>query len=147
MIFKESFKPAHNTFGDIGLWHDIILWCMWPFPMLFISMWHSSVALWLSLKYVLLISFMCNWLVFNCSVSCKRNKRSDDRVPDFYSPRTKVLILCPRSELSEHLDIIDSGLENLHAIFSRQSINFDSSPLFDVSVSLLPSDRMCTVGV
>lgn len=54
-----------------------------------------------------------------------------------------MLVLCPRSELNEHLDSIDSGLENLQAIFNVQSINFDSSPLFDVSVLLLPSDIMC----
>ncbi|XP_060799147.1 heat shock factor protein 1 isoform X3 [Neoarius graeffei] len=38
----------------------------------------------------------------------------------------------PRSELSEHLDSIDSGLENLQTVFNVQSINFDSSPLFDI---------------
>ncbi|XP_060799150.1 heat shock factor protein 1 isoform X6 [Neoarius graeffei] len=37
-----------------------------------------------------------------------------------------------RSELSEHLDSIDSGLENLQTVFNVQSINFDSSPLFDI---------------
>ncbi|XP_060799146.1 heat shock factor protein 1 isoform X2 [Neoarius graeffei] len=35
-------------------------------------------------------------------------------------------------ELSEHLDSIDSGLENLQTVFNVQSINFDSSPLFDI---------------
>ncbi|XP_060799148.1 heat shock factor protein 1 isoform X4 [Neoarius graeffei] len=37
-----------------------------------------------------------------------------------------------KSELSEHLDSIDSGLENLQTVFNVQSINFDSSPLFDI---------------
>lgn len=84
-------------------------------------------------------------LALNHSVSYKRR---DHCVPAFYSTRTEVLISCPRSELSEHLDNIDSGLENLQAIFNRQSINFDSSPLFDVSVSPLPSDMMreCNVS-
>lgn len=62
---------------------------------------------------------------------------SFEDVLEFYSTWTEVLILCPRSELSEHLDNIDSGLDNLQAIFNVQSINFDSSPLFDVSVPLL----------
>uniref|UniRef100_A0A3B4BQ71 HSF-type DNA-binding domain-containing protein n=1 Tax=Pygocentrus nattereri TaxID=42514 RepID=A0A3B4BQ71_PYGNA len=33
---------------------------------------------------------------------------------------------------NDHLDSIDSGLENLQSILNAQSINFDSSPLFDV---------------
>ncbi|XP_053468593.1 heat shock factor protein 1 isoform X1 [Ictalurus furcatus] len=46
----------------------------------------------------------------------------------------------PGSELNEHLDSIDSGLENLQAIFNVQSINFDSSPLFDIFSSNTGAD-------
>ncbi|KAJ8334106.1 hypothetical protein SKAU_G00397450 [Synaphobranchus kaupii] len=43
----------------------------------------------------------------------------------------------PGSELSDHLEGIDSGLENLQTIINGQSINFDSSPLFDMFSSSL----------
>ncbi|XP_030202467.1 heat shock factor protein 1 isoform X1 [Gadus morhua] len=36
-----------------------------------------------------------------------------------------------RSELSEHLEDIDSSLENLHHLLNGQNINIDSSPLFE----------------
>uniref|UniRef100_W5L0E7 Heat shock transcription factor 1 n=1 Tax=Astyanax mexicanus TaxID=7994 RepID=W5L0E7_ASTMX len=42
-----------------------------------------------------------------------------------------------KAELSDHLDNIDNGLENLQTILNAQSINFDSSPFFDVSLPLL----------
>ncbi|XP_048848820.1 heat shock factor protein 1 isoform X1 [Brienomyrus brachyistius] len=38
----------------------------------------------------------------------------------------------PGCELADHLESIDSGLENLQAILNGQSINFDPSPLFDI---------------
>lgn len=41
-----------------------------------------------------------------------------------------------RSELSDHLESIDYGLENLQHILNAQSINFDGSPLFDVNISM-----------
>uniref|UniRef100_A0A3B4DL48 HSF-type DNA-binding domain-containing protein n=1 Tax=Pygocentrus nattereri TaxID=42514 RepID=A0A3B4DL48_PYGNA len=44
-----------------------------------------------------------------------------------------------KTEFSDHLDSIDSGLENLQSILNAQSINFDSSPLFDVNVFLSSS--------
>ncbi|XP_036422790.1 heat shock factor protein 1 isoform X2 [Colossoma macropomum] len=44
------------------------------------------------------------------------------------------------TELSEHLDNIDSGLENLQSILNAQSINFDSSPLFDIFSANSASD-------
>ncbi|XP_066530008.1 heat shock factor protein 1-like isoform X2 [Hoplias malabaricus] len=37
-----------------------------------------------------------------------------------------------KSEFSDHLDCIDNGLENLQSILNAQSINFESSPLFDI---------------
>ncbi|KAJ3609697.1 hypothetical protein NHX12_024208, partial [Muraenolepis orangiensis] len=36
-----------------------------------------------------------------------------------------------RRELSDHLEDIDSSLENLHQLFNGQTINLDSSPLFE----------------
>ncbi|KAG1948379.1 heat shock factor protein [Pimephales promelas] len=40
-----------------------------------------------------------------------------------------------KAELSEHLETIDYGLENLQQILNAQSINFDTSPLFDIFTS------------
>ncbi|XP_056597744.1 heat shock factor protein 1 isoform X2 [Triplophysa dalaica] len=40
-----------------------------------------------------------------------------------------------KSELSDHLESIDYGLENLQHILNAQSINFDGSPLFDIFAS------------
>ncbi|XP_018587489.1 heat shock factor protein 1 isoform X2 [Scleropages formosus] len=37
-----------------------------------------------------------------------------------------------KNELTEHLDNIDNGLDNLQTILNGQSINFDPSPLFDI---------------
>lgn len=39
-----------------------------------------------------------------------------------------------RTELSDHLETIDYGLENLQQILNAQTINFDTSPLFDVNI-------------
>uniref|UniRef100_A0A8C2CRN3 Heat shock transcription factor 1 n=1 Tax=Cyprinus carpio TaxID=7962 RepID=A0A8C2CRN3_CYPCA len=39
-----------------------------------------------------------------------------------------------RTELSDHLETIDSGLENLQQILNAQSINFDTSSFFDVNI-------------
>ncbi|KAJ8386843.1 hypothetical protein AAFF_G00166380 [Aldrovandia affinis] len=47
----------------------------------------------------------------------------------------------PGSELSDHLENIDSGLENLQTILNGQSINFDSSPLFDMFSSSLSNSE------
>uniref|UniRef100_A0A9J8CW05 Heat shock transcription factor 1 n=1 Tax=Cyprinus carpio carpio TaxID=630221 RepID=A0A9J8CW05_CYPCA len=38
------------------------------------------------------------------------------------------------TELSDHLETIDSGLENLQQILNAQSINFDTSSFFDVNI-------------
>ncbi|XP_050992663.1 heat shock factor protein 1 isoform X2 [Labeo rohita] len=40
-----------------------------------------------------------------------------------------------KTELSDHLETIDSGLENLQQILNAQSINFDTSPFFDIFTS------------
>ncbi len=39
-----------------------------------------------------------------------------------------------RTELSDHLETIDSGIENLQQILNAQSINFDTSTFFDVNI-------------
>uniref|UniRef100_A0A673IKA7 Heat shock factor protein 1-like n=1 Tax=Sinocyclocheilus rhinocerous TaxID=307959 RepID=A0A673IKA7_9TELE len=39
-----------------------------------------------------------------------------------------------KAELSDHLETIDSGLDNLQHILNAQSINFDASPFFDVNI-------------
>ncbi|XP_041105086.1 heat shock factor protein 1 isoform X4 [Polyodon spathula] len=44
-----------------------------------------------------------------------------------------------KNDLSEHLETIDSNLENLQTILTGQSISFDSSPLFDLFASSLSS--------
>ncbi|XP_016378533.1 heat shock factor protein 1-like [Sinocyclocheilus rhinocerous] len=40
-----------------------------------------------------------------------------------------------KAELSDHLETIDSGLDNLQHILNAQSINFDASPFFDIFTS------------
>ncbi|XP_076157907.1 heat shock factor protein 1 isoform X1 [Alosa pseudoharengus] len=52
----------------------------------------------------------------------------------FPSPTSSSLHprLLPGTELHDHLDNIDNGLENLQSILNAQSINFESSPLFDI---------------
>ncbi|XP_063041802.1 heat shock factor protein 1 isoform X2 [Engraulis encrasicolus] len=47
-------------------------------------------------------------------------------------PRCLSLACIDRTELSDHLDSIDNGLENLQSILNAQSINFDSSPIYDI---------------
>lgn len=53
-----------------------------------------------------------------------------------------------KAELSEHLDNIDNGLDNLQSILNAQSINFDSSPFFDIftnSVSDFDLDSLASI--
>ncbi|XP_048059572.1 heat shock factor protein 1 isoform X2 [Chanodichthys erythropterus] len=45
-----------------------------------------------------------------------------------------------KTELSDHLETIDYGLENLQQILNAQTINFDTSPLFDIFTSSSSSD-------
>uniref|UniRef100_A0A8C2KMB7 Heat shock transcription factor 1 n=1 Tax=Cyprinus carpio TaxID=7962 RepID=A0A8C2KMB7_CYPCA len=51
-------------------------------------------------------------------------------------PDQKCLSLAclDKAELSDHLETIDSGLDNLQQILNAQSINFDTSPFFDVNI-------------
>lgn len=39
-----------------------------------------------------------------------------------------------RSELSNHVDSIDNGLENLQNVLNAQTFTFDASPLVEVSL-------------
>ncbi|KAL2080058.1 hypothetical protein ACEWY4_023851 [Coilia grayii] len=47
-------------------------------------------------------------------------------------PRCLSIACIDRAELSDHLDSIDNGLDNLQSILNAQSINFDSSPIYDI---------------
>lgn len=49
-----------------------------------------------------------------------------------------------RSELSNHVDSIDSGLENLQNILNAQTFTFDASPLVEVSLRHTPSNTLTT---
>uniref|UniRef100_A0A8C7GBE3 Heat shock transcription factor 1 n=1 Tax=Oncorhynchus kisutch TaxID=8019 RepID=A0A8C7GBE3_ONCKI len=50
-------------------------------------------------------------------------------------------LACLDNELSDHLDSIDNGLENLQTILNAQSINFESSPFFEFFSSSLPGSE------
>lgn len=43
--------------------------------------------------------------------------------------------VCLRFELSDHVDSIDSSLENLQNILNTQTFTFDASPLIEVGVT------------
>lgn len=43
--------------------------------------------------------------------------------------------VCLRSELLDHVDSIDSGLENLQNILNTQTFSFDTVPLIEVSLT------------
>ncbi|XP_015212965.2 heat shock factor protein 1 isoform X1 [Lepisosteus oculatus] len=66
------------------------------------------------------------------SVACLDNSPQMSEVscvfpsPSSLHPRTQQ-----GNELNDHVDNIDTSLENLQTILNGQSINFDSSPLFD----------------
>ncbi|MCI4392298.1 hypothetical protein PGIGA_G00144390 [Pangasianodon gigas] len=77
------------------------------------------------------------------SVACLDNSSQTSEVSHPFpslSSSSSHLRSHPRCELSEHVDSIDSGLENLQAILNVQSINFDSSPLFDIFSSNTGTD-------
>lgn len=50
-------------------------------------------------------------------------------------PSCQTIACIDRSELADHVDSIDSGLENLHNILNVQSLNFDTSPLMEFFTS------------
>ncbi|XP_041102466.1 heat shock factor protein 1-like isoform X2 [Polyodon spathula] len=78
------------------------------------------------------------------SLACVDNLRRSPQMSEvtcvFPSPSSS-LHLGPEqgNDLSEHLETIDSNLENLQTILTGQSISFDSSPLFDLFASSLSS--------
>ncbi|XP_048848821.1 heat shock factor protein 1 isoform X2 [Brienomyrus brachyistius] len=51
---------------------------------------------------------------------------------ELQGPKCLSVARLDKCELADHLESIDSGLENLQAILNGQSINFDPSPLFDI---------------
>uniref|UniRef100_A0A6Q2ZH59 HSF-type DNA-binding domain-containing protein n=1 Tax=Esox lucius TaxID=8010 RepID=A0A6Q2ZH59_ESOLU len=70
------------------------------------------------------------------SIACLDNSPQMSEVSRLFpSPSSSSLQLRPHpgNELSDHLESIDNGLENLQTILNAQSINFESSPLFEVS--------------
>ncbi|XP_058233420.1 heat shock factor protein 1 isoform X3 [Hemibagrus wyckioides] len=61
--------------------------------------------------------------------------------PQHTSQQKCLSVAClDKNELNEHLDSIDSSLENLQSIFNKQTISFDSSPLFDIFSSNTGAD-------
>uniref|UniRef100_A0A4W5N148 Heat shock transcription factor 1 n=1 Tax=Hucho hucho TaxID=62062 RepID=A0A4W5N148_9TELE len=69
------------------------------------------------------------------SLACLDNSTQMSEVSRLFPCPSSSLHLrpIPGSELSDHLDSIDNGLENLQTILNAQSINFESSPFFEVS--------------
>uniref|UniRef100_A0AAY5KZR1 HSF-type DNA-binding domain-containing protein n=1 Tax=Esox lucius TaxID=8010 RepID=A0AAY5KZR1_ESOLU len=78
------------------------------------------------------------------SIACLDNSPQMSEVSRLFpSPSSSSLQLRPHpgNELSDHLESIDNGLENLQTILNAQSINFESSPLFEVSAGLTLWDK------
>ncbi|XP_030644663.1 heat shock factor protein 1 isoform X4 [Chanos chanos] len=48
------------------------------------------------------------------------------------NPKCLSITCLDRSELSDHVDNIDNGLDKLQSLLNAQAINFDTSPLFDI---------------
>uniref|UniRef100_A0A8C8C2K9 HSF-type DNA-binding domain-containing protein n=1 Tax=Oncorhynchus tshawytscha TaxID=74940 RepID=A0A8C8C2K9_ONCTS len=73
------------------------------------------------------------------SLACLDNSTQKSEVSCLFPCPSSSLHLrpIPGSELSDHLDSIDNGLENLQTILNAQSINFESSPFFEVSFAFL----------
>ncbi|XP_076850157.1 heat shock factor protein 1 isoform X2 [Brachyhypopomus gauderio] len=68
--------------------------------------------------------------------------QESESAPSPTPPKQKCLsVVCvDKTELSDHLETIDSGLENLQAFLNAQTISFDSSPLYDIFSSSTESD-------
>ncbi|XP_028819188.1 heat shock factor protein 1 isoform X2 [Denticeps clupeoides] len=62
--------------------------------------------------------------------------------PLFSSNQRCLSLVClDKTELCDHLESIDTDLENLQQILNAQSINFESSPIFDIlSTSTINTD-------
>lgn len=59
--------------------------------------------------------------------------------PDWLGKLTLIssrLSVCLRSELSEHVDNIDTSLDNLQTILNSQTFTFDTTPLMEVSMAV-----------
>ncbi|XP_051527616.1 heat shock factor protein 1-like isoform X2 [Myxocyprinus asiaticus] len=72
------------------------------------------------------------------SVACLDNYPQMSEISRLFSSfSTSSLHLRPQSgaELADHLETIDYGLDNLQQILNAQSINFDTSSLFDIFTS------------
>ncbi|KAK1173077.1 heat shock factor protein 1 isoform X1 [Acipenser oxyrinchus oxyrinchus] len=76
-----------------------------------------------------------------CVENLSRSPQMSEVTCVFTSPSSSSLHSRPEqgNDLSEHLETIDSNLENLQTILTGQSIGFDSSPLFDLFASSLSS--------
>ncbi|XP_051729684.1 heat shock factor protein 1 isoform X1 [Ctenopharyngodon idella] len=77
------------------------------------------------------------------SIACLDNYPQMSEISRLFSSfSTSALHLRPPpgTELSDHLETIDYGLENLQQILNAQTINFDTSPLFDIFTSSSSSD-------
>ncbi|XP_041759667.1 heat shock factor protein 1 isoform X1 [Coregonus clupeaformis] len=77
------------------------------------------------------------------SLACLDNSTQTSEVSRLFPRPSSSLHLrpIPGSELSDHLDSIDNGLENLQTILNAQSINFESSPVFEFFSSSLPGSE------
>ncbi|KAM9418442.1 heat shock factor protein 1-like isoform 3-T3 [Salvelinus alpinus] len=77
------------------------------------------------------------------SLACLDNSTQKSEVSRLFPCPSSSLHLrpIPGSELSDHLDCIDNGLENLQTILNAQSINFESSPFFEFFSSSLPGSE------
>lgn len=51
--------------------------------------------------------------------------------------------MCFRGELSDHVDSVESSLENLQNILNTQTFTFDASPLMEVRLSLVCVSVWC----
>uniref|UniRef100_A0A8C7QH59 Heat shock transcription factor 1 n=1 Tax=Oncorhynchus mykiss TaxID=8022 RepID=A0A8C7QH59_ONCMY len=73
-------------------------------------------------------------ITFINSILQESNEPNASPAPTTPTEQKCLSLAClDKSELSDHLDSIDNGLENLQTILNAQSINFESSPLFEVS--------------
>ncbi|CAJ1084291.1 heat shock factor protein 1 isoform X3 [Xyrichtys novacula] len=59
--------------------------------------------------------------------------------PNKPQPSCQTVALIDRSELADHVDSIDSSLENLQNVLNTQSFGFDASPLMEVRLFLTSS--------
>uniref|UniRef100_A0A8C7QJX9 Heat shock transcription factor 1 n=1 Tax=Oncorhynchus mykiss TaxID=8022 RepID=A0A8C7QJX9_ONCMY len=81
-------------------------------------------------------------ITFINSILQESNEPNASPAPTTPTEQKCLSLAClDKSELSDHLDSIDNGLENLQTILNAQSINFESSPLFEFFSSSLPGSE------